>query len=45
MEELERDEKINIIAVDSKERERDEIDTLLTGMENIIEWRRNKPFK
>jgi len=45
MEELEREEKINIIAVDSKERERDEIETLLTGMENIIEWRRNKPFK
>lgn len=42
---MDEDENIWVIAVDSKVRERDEIDLFLTGMENIIEWRRNKPFK
>lgn len=42
---MDEDENIWVIAVDSKIREREEIDLFLTGMENIIEWRRNKPFK
>lgn len=38
-------DEVGILAVDDDDNEMHEIDAYLTAMENIIEWRNNKPFK